>query len=150
MGRCRVVIPDAVRVPLSDGDWIEVKKRLNSGEQRAMFERMYISGIDGRLRVNPIQQGIAKATAYLLDWSICGLDGKVIGIADKSIATVTAALDSLEPDTTAEIVTAINAHEEAMDAQREQEKNVRAGEKNGSVISPLPSEPAGLSSTSVN
>jgi hypothetical protein len=150
MGRCRVVQPDAVRLPLSDGDWIEVKKRLNSGEQRAMFARMYLAGIDGQLRVNPIQQGVAKVTAYLLDWSFVGPDGKVIPIADRSVEAVAAALDTFDPESFVEIRAAIDAHEEAMYQEREAEKNERDGVKNGSAISPSPSEQAGQSTMSVN
>lgn len=146
----RVVTPDFVRLPLSDGDWIEVKRRLNAGEQRAMFARMYEAGVDGNLRLNTLQQGIAKVTAYLLDWSLVGLDGKVIPVADASIETITAALDSIDIDSFREIRKAIEAHEEAQAAVRAQEKNDRDGEKARSAISTSHSGVAGALSGSAN
>lgn len=150
MARCRVVSPDMVRLSLSEGDWIEVKRRLNAGEQRAMFARMYLAGVDGLLRVNPLQQGIAKITAYLLDWSLVGPDGKVIVIADRPVETLASALDSIDPESFAEIRRAIDAHEEAMEAEREAAKNSLGGAKESSAISPSLSGVAGDLSGSVN
>jgi hypothetical protein len=129
----------------ADADWIEVKRRLNTGETRALFERTYVRGPDGKLTVNLAQQGIAKVTAYLLDWSILGLDGKVIPIAGKSIAAVTSALDSIDPESFHEIREAIDAHEEAMQAEREQVRSFRAGGTGAPTISPLPSVVTGAS-----
>jgi hypothetical protein len=150
MSRCRIVVPEVVRIPLSDGDWIEVKKRLNAGEQRAMFASMYLAGGDGQVRVNPVTYAVAQMTAYLVDWSMVGLDGKIIPIAGKAAETVAAAINLLDGETNAEIQRAIAAHEEAMTEARAQEKKDRDGATNGSAISPSPSAPAGPSTMSVN
>lgn len=146
----RVVRPETLTLQISGGDWLLVKKRLNAGEQRAMFARMYLAGIDGLLRANPLQHGLAQITAYLLDWSLTGPDDAQIVIRDKPIEVVAAALDALDPESFGEIRLAVEAHEEAMSKAREQEKNGRDGVKESSAISPSPSAVAGLSTASVN
>jgi hypothetical protein len=150
MGRCRVVLPDVVRLPLSDGDWLEVKKRLNAGEYRAMLERMTMVGADGKAKPNPLMHGVSKVVAYLLDWSLVGLDGKVILIADKPIDTVQRALDSIDSETMTEIIKAVSAHEEAMDAEREAAKNATDGGSKLPATLPSPSDVAGVLTGSVN
>lgn len=130
----RVVRPETTTVQISGGDWLLVKKRLNAGEQRAMFNRMYLAGVDGMLRRNPLASGVAQVTAYLLDWSLTAPDGSQLAISGKPIEAVVAALDAIDPDSFAEIRTAIEAHEEAMAAEREQEKNGLGGERNAPAI----------------
>lgn len=146
----RVVRPETVKLDISQGDWLLVKKRLNAGEQRAMFARMYVAGVDGRLQSNPLGISVAKILAYLLDWSLTDPQGKQIRIAGQSVTVVQEALDSLDPDSFGEIRRAVDAHEEAMAVEREQEKNDRAGESTSAAISPLPSAAAGALTGSVN
>ena len=139
------VRPETVRLPLSDGQWILVKQRLNTGEHRAHLARCSVVGSDGRRRVESLTHGLSLVVAYLLDWSLSD-----VGIRDASEAALTAALDNLEPDRFVEIREAVAAHELAMEAARETEKNVTGGERPASAISPSPSEPAGALSGSVN
>src|SRR5688572_26873246 len=80
MGRCRVVAPETVRLPISDGDWVEVKKTLNYGESRKFKGDLYTIGPDGRAVPNMQNLGHADVMAYLVDWSMVGLDGKPIAI----------------------------------------------------------------------
>lgn len=137
----RVVLPEDATIHISGGDWLRVKKRLNAGENKQMLKRG---------RFDPIEAGTAKVLAYLLDWSVKGLDGKVIPIRDQSPSAVESALDSIEPDSYTEILRAIEGHETAMTAEREQEKNGRDGEKASSAISPSPVAVAGAMSGSLN
>lgn len=137
----RIVRPETTTLQISAGDWLLVKKRLNAGEQRAMFARMYLAGVDGLLRVNPLQRGLAQITAYLLDWSLTAPDGAQIVIRDKPIEVVVAALDALDLESFAEIRLAVEAHEEAMTTAREQEKNGPDGEKASRATSLSPSVP---------
>ena len=146
----RIVRPETTTLHISAGDWVLVKKRLNAGEQRAMFARMYLAGVDGLLHVNPLQGGLARITAYLLDWSLTAPDGSQIVIRDEPIDAVARALDALDTESFGEIRLAIEAHEEAMAKAREQEKNGQGGETASPAISPSPSAVAGASSGSVN
>jgi hypothetical protein len=138
----RIVRPETTSLSISAGDWLLVKKRLNAGEQRAMFARMYLAGVDGLLRANPLQRGLAQITAYLLDWSLTAPDGSQIVIRDQPIEVVAAALDALDPESFGEIRLAVEAHEEAMAKAREQEKNGPDGEKASRATSLSPSGPA--------
>lgn len=145
----RFVRPETVVLKISQGDTLTVKKRLNSGEERDLFSRMYVAGVDGLLKMNPFQTGISMVTAYLLDWSLTD-NGKLVPIRDLSVEALTSVLNGLEPSTYAEIREAIETHDGATRARREQEKNAMDGETVLPVTSPLPSGVTGVTSGSVN
>src|SRR5580765_1041061 len=63
MSRCRVVAPAVVRLPLSDGDYLDVQRELNAGQ--------YVELLGALMDRKPF----AKAVAYLVGWSLVGLDG---------------------------------------------------------------------------
>lgn len=118
MSRCRFVVPETVRIAISDGDWIEVKRELNAGERRAIFARMSKSMHFGeKPEVEPGQVGKAKLIEYLVAWSFRDRQ-------DRPVEVTAEAIDALESDTYAELVAAIDQHE----AQQEKEKNAPAGE----------------------
>lgn len=122
----RFVRPDTVRLPLSQGDWISVRRRLTAGEQRQMFARL-VKTVSmetdqtvmsaPKVELDTAQVGISTVLAYLLDWSFPEMT-----IRGESVDVVTTALDGLDPDTYNEILSAITAHEQAMTAERAQEK----------------------------
>jgi len=126
----RIVRPDKKRIVLSDGDWIEIKARLNAGEQRDMFARMVTNDMnvntDGRvggsMEIDPIKGPAAQVVAYLLDWNVKDDDGQVVDIKGQPVEIVTGALDALDPDDYQEIVGVIQAHDNANRAARVQEK----------------------------
>lgn len=132
----RIVGPDTTKLDLSDGDWILIKRRLNAGEQRAYLARVYQSRANGTVTVDPLQIGLSLCLAYLLDWSLTGLDGKPLLIRDQSMEIKASILDSLDPDTFGEIRQAIDDHAARMQAERDSEKNGRDGETASSTISP--------------
>src|SRR4029434_6628201 len=68
--RSRFVRPEPVVIPISDGDTITVRRRLNAGEQHEMQASMYRLDPDGRLQVDPRQVPMALVAAFLLDWSL--------------------------------------------------------------------------------
>lgn len=146
----RFVSPQPITLSLSKGDTITVRKRLNYGEQRAMFARMYIAGVDGDLKTNPMGIGLSTVLAYLLDWSFVDDQGKKVVIKEKPIEHVLAVLDALDPESFTEIRTAIEQHEIAIEKEREAEKNAQDGEKTAPAISPSPSGAAGASSGSAS
>lgn len=137
MARCRVVRPETVRLPLSDGDWIEVKKRLTAGEARAVMGRMVKTMTPGeKIELDPLQVGRSKALEYLVDWSLIGPDGKSLAIRDQSRSAIGPLLDSLDEESFGEITKAIDDHEKAMEAERDEEKNAQDGANASSAISP--------------
>jgi len=112
MSRNRFVSPEVVRLELSDGDWIEVKKRLGIAAQKRIESAM-IRGVQGsdiqrganprdvELRLDTTAAYIAKLKAYLLDWSFKGADDKPVRVSDSAI-------ENLDPDTADEIITVLN------------------------------------------
>jgi hypothetical protein len=145
----RFVRPETTKLDLSDGDWLLVKRRLTHGEHRAAYARMYVWK-DGELRADPLHTGIAMVVAYLLDWSLTDEAGKPVVIRDQSADVVDATLRALDHDSFVEIKTAVDAHEEAMLAEREAEKKTRKPALTVAAISPSPSAAAGASTGSVN
>lgn len=144
-----VVPPEATTLPpLSNGDTVTVKKRLNQGEKRAANARLYQQSPGGDLVVNPLQVGLARVCAYLLDWTVKGLDGKVIDIRGKSVEQLEAALDMLDPLVYDEIEAAVREHERVTMAARAAEKNSQDGGTSAPAISPSPSDVTGASSGS--
>ena len=129
MARNRFVKPQTVRLELSDGDWIEVKKELNAGEHRRVFGRLVKDMRAGeRAQLDPEQVGLTKVVEYLVAWSLED-NGKPVEITE-------GAINSLDAQTFGEIVKAIDAHEAAVDAEIEARKNDTDGGKVSSPISP--------------
>jgi hypothetical protein len=140
MGRCRVVRPQEIQLSLSDGDWIRVKKRLTAGEAREQFARIVKDAPGGeRPTLASMQVGISRILAYLLDWSLTDEKGMVLplrnGRGELAVDVMTASLNSIDPDSFSEILSAVEAHEEAMEKEREVEKNSQATASNSSAIS---------------
>lgn len=133
------VNPEATRLPVSDGEFIEIKRRLNHGESEDMYARMApFIDTDGHLQVNRREVRTAKVLTYLLGWTLTN-NGKPVPMSTD--LTETARLDtirSLDPDRFNEIHQAIEAHETAVVMERAAEKKDRDGAKPSSVISPSP------------
>jgi hypothetical protein len=146
----RFVRPEVSTLTLEDGVTLTVRKRLNAGQQREVFTRMYTAGIDGKLRVNPLLTGIGIITAYLLDWNVVDADGQPVPIRGASVEELEDIVNSLEPPSFTAIKDAIEAHEAKMVAERAAEKNIHGGESSASVTSPSPFVAAGASSGSAS
>ncbi len=151
--RSRLVRPETAKLPLSDNDWILIRKRLNAGEHRAHLSRMFQNARelrDGTLRLDPRDVGLSKALAFLLDWSLVDEDDQVIDIREKSDAELQAALDALDPETFDEITDAIDAHTKRMEQERAKSKKTPDGEPISPETSPSRSVSGGVSNGSVN
>lgn len=148
MARNRFLDPEVTILKLSDGDTLTVKRRLNAGEQRAAFARMATAGVDGTMRVNPLQVGLSTILAYLVDWSFTDKNGNLVEIQGKSPEDLGAAIDALDPESFDEVKNAIEAHDVAVRKAREHEKKVLAGAKESSAISPSPADVTGDTSGS--
>lgn len=146
----RYVRPETTILPISQGDTLTVKKRLTHGERSESYARQYEPGDEGRLHLKPAQIKLSMVTAYLIDWSIVGLDGQQVAILHEPIEVVESALNGLSPEDFDEIHTAIEKHEKAMRAERVREKKQTAATSDGAAISPSPSAAAGASTGSVS
>lgn len=144
------ISPNRVTLPLSEGHTITVRKRLNTGEYRQRMVRMSTAVSDGELQVNRLEVGLATITAFLLDWTLTGPDGKLVEIRGLSPNDLAAVLDNLDFSRFAEIREAIDKHEDKMTAERLAEKNAQAGAIGSSAISPSPSDATGASSGSAS
>lgn len=107
MGKNRTVLPSVTRVPISDGDWVELKDELNVGEQK----RLEAAGLkapiiaDGRI-YSPIDWEVhdqLRALIWVTDWSLKGPD-------DKDLKLNMASVQALNVETFEEINKAIIEH----------------------------------------
>jgi len=120
---------ESVRLELTGGDWLLVRKHLTAGEERDAQARV----IKGTFRPGEAPEldlehlGIAQAVSYLLDWSITDADDHPIVIRDQPYGFVASALRNQTPESLREILEAVQAHDGAMLAERDQEKKDRAG-----------------------
>jgi len=124
MAMSRFVRPDTVTLPLSDGDTITIRKELNTGESRAMFDRARIPDSTPP-RTDPILLTSAMLIAYLLDWTFVddmGTRVEIRGLTPDELATV---LDTLRQSTVQEMIVAISAH---ISTQAAMEKKILNGE----------------------
>jgi hypothetical protein len=141
--------PESERLPLSDGEWIDVKKRLTHGEREDMFARMSPHAF----QVDRREVRTAKVVAYLLGWSFT--DGEHPGEGqpvpmspDLPESTRIDTIRSLDPDDFEAIHTAIESHERLMAEARAAAKKKTAGTPASDPISPSPSAVTGPSPTS--
>ena len=133
MGRCRFVQPDGnlLRIELSDGDFINVKKMLTWGEQQDAFGDVVKSApLEGDAQLDPARVRIVKALTYLVSWSFCDANGLPQPINEST-------LRSLDADTGLEISIALVAHEQQMERRKVEKKRSR-------VVSPRRSGPRRL------
>src|SRR4030095_5429881 len=91
---------EEVRLELSGGDWLLVRKHLTAGEEREAHARVIKAGTfthGSKPELDPEQLGIAQAVSYLLDWSITDADDQPIRIRDQAYGFVAAALKNQTP-----------------------------------------------------
>lgn len=102
MARRRFVRTDVVRLDLSGGDWIDVKRELSIGEARAFaFDTV---DEDGKRAIG--ESIFRRVVAYLVGWSFRDEDGAPVVVSRDAI-------EALDAESFGEIVGAINGHERA-------------------------------------
>jgi hypothetical protein len=127
--RNRFVQPDIVRLDLSDGDFIDIKKELNAGENRRVFARLVKDMRAGeKITLEPEQVGLTKLVEYLVGWSFTDGTGKPVELSE-------GAIQSLDQETYAEIVAAIDQHETKIEAERADRKKKTTGMHPSEAIS---------------
>jgi hypothetical protein len=111
------VAPETVRLDLGDGQWMDIKKQLNTGETQEMYRQM--RGVDGAVDSSKIR--LAKVSAYLVDWSLPDLSGQK---AEPSEAS----LKNMHPLAFGDLFEKVLAHEKSIEAEFEDAKKSQAGE----------------------
>ncbi|HAM41641.1 MAG TPA: hypothetical protein DCP69_09980 [Candidatus Omnitrophica bacterium] len=105
-----------------DGAFIDVKKELNAGEQRAVFAGMTkdVHAGDVRFALDPAQVGLTKLVAYIVGWSFVDAAGAPVPVSE-------GAINGLDTETFAELIAAIDAYEDGVEKARAMRKNVLSG-----------------------
>jgi hypothetical protein len=109
--RSRFASGAAVRLPLSDGDWVLVHAELSYGQQRRLANAglsgvpaaLAAEGVGERLTVDWAAFELEKLATWLMDWSFRDDDGAPVYVSREAI-------EALHPDTAAEITAALDAH----------------------------------------
>jgi hypothetical protein len=126
VGRNRFVSAETTRLELSDSDWVEVKSRLSYGEQQRLAEAAFgdVSMADAQsgnlhIKYTNAEFNLTRLATWLVDWSFVDAKGKTVKISRATIA-------ALDPETVAEIDSALTAH-----LERQSEKKA---ETNGEPV----------------
>lgn len=121
----RFVVPKVIRIPLTDGDWIEVREYLNTGEQKALESAGSDTPIklaDGTVYtpVDWVRYELERASIFLLDWSLRDVEDRPVPLFKNNVFIIES-LKALDPLDFQEINGAIIKH--VMD--KAAEKNAR-------------------------
>jgi hypothetical protein len=136
--------PALVRLTLTDGKYIDVRKRLNHGETEDMFAKMSPYGVG----VNRREVRTAKIAAYVLGWNLTKKGAPVPMSPELPENERTDTIRNLNSDRAVEIHKAIEAHEEAEAQTRADLKKTNGGKPVVDPTLPSPSEPAAASEKS--
>jgi hypothetical protein len=138
MARNRFPIPTVERLPLSEGDFIEVKRELSVGEEKdvTLLAMREISQEDGTVKFRPDYQlmPFAKAVIYLVSWSFHNAKGPVKLEDDQKKRL--AQLRALDSESWDEIQQAIDAHEEKTDGAKKPQGGTTATETSSVSAAP--------------
>jgi hypothetical protein len=135
MGRLRgVKREETVRLELSDGDWIDIRRHLTVGEERDIVSRSVREvKPDGSYQLDNQTFSYLAAAIYIVGWSFLGVDGQPIKWPiTKSLEARVDVLRNLDRQTLEEIEAALTAYKEREEAL----KNVPDGGTPSEAISP--------------
>jgi hypothetical protein len=102
------VEPATIKLELTEGDWIEVKRELTYGEQLKLQDESSRTGEDDKLHFAYSSFYVAHLAAWIVDWSFEDANGHV-EVTPDSIRALKGAIAG-------EINTALNKYEAEQDA----------------------------------
>jgi hypothetical protein len=121
VGKNRFVTPQLVTLDLTDGDWLRVKRELNTGEKRALQGAGFrdVKGVvgsddiknDAILQVNWGEAEIARVCMWVKEWSFRDAQNAPVPVTRETVS-------ALHSDSFDEIVKALDKHVEAIEAER--------------------------------
>lgn len=139
MARNRFPAPAVERLPVSEGDWIEVKRELTVGEEKdtTLLAMREISQDDGQIKFRPDYQlmPFARAVIYLVGWSFHNAKGPVKLEDDQKKRL--AQLRALDSESWQEIDTAIAEHEEKTSAAKKSQAGTIDTATSSTSVEPL-------------
>jgi len=139
MGRDRIVEPEITRLQISDGDYIDVKVRLNHGEHDDYLARISPYQTPGEpMKMDRRHIRTSMVLAYLVGWSLTQKDKPIPYSPDMPENARLDVLNSLDRDTFVEIFTAIDTHDDKSIAEAAARKNGKGGATPSPAISPSP------------
>jgi|SRR5579859_2901656 len=103
MPRNRFVTAKTKRLELSDGDWIEVKERLNVGEKKTLDGAGVKRSFGAPPEIDWPNYHIKRAMVWLVDWSFQDEDGKQQELTEEAVR-------ALDPDDFDELQIALVTH----------------------------------------
>lgn len=128
----RIRPPAEIKIELpTDDDWILVKQHLTWGELRDSEVRMFKKLKPNDAELDPKWVGITLVLAYLLQWSILGMDGQAL-VIPRSVDGMADVFRALDDYKGAEIMEAVQAHHLARLSAHAEEKKSPDG------MTPLP------------
>jgi hypothetical protein len=109
----------AVKLPLSDGDWVLVRAELSYGQQQRLAgaglsgvpEALAERGQGEPLSVDFAAYKLERLAAWIMDWSLVDADGEPVTVSREAI-------ERLHPDTAEEIEAALDAHVAGLEAKK--------------------------------
>lgn len=120
--------PERVRVPLGEGQFIDVKKRLTVGEREDMITRMTLSMPVGEpAQLNRREVRTARVLAYLLGWSVTKHGTPVPWSPDMPDGERLDTLRAMAPEAFDLIAEALDTHILAMARERDEQKKMTLG-----------------------
>ena len=124
------VEPEVVRLTLTHGQWLDVKRELTYGELQEMYARMQTQYGPGEApKLDPTKIGRARMVAYIVAWSFTDPQGRPVPMTPS-------ALENLKGPVAGEIRDALEAHEDQVARAVDAEKNDPDGANVSSPISP--------------
>lgn len=116
MARNPFVKPETTRLDLAEGDWIDVKKFLTSGEDARMSGaglRQMQQGEGGKATfiLDFERLGLSQIEAYVVGWSFVDEKGRGVPVTPQNIS-------ALSKEAAKEIGDAIDAHIKAMKGEQ--------------------------------
>ncbi len=151
MARSRFVRPDTTRLPISEGDYVDVKARLNHGEREDFFAAIAPFDSDGKSKINRKLLRTTRLLTYVLGWSLTDGDGKPVAYTpDMPEDQRMNLIRGLDGETFDEIHAAILKHEADIEAEREVRKKMHGDEIVSPAISASPAPVTGDTSGSAS
>lgn len=110
MGKLRGVKREIVRVDISGGDWVDLKRALNVGEKSEMIEAATTRKEDSLL-TEQVKWASAQVAAHVTNWSLCDINTglPMVWPGPQRIEQRLKAVRELDDDTLIEIRDAIVA-----------------------------------------
>jgi hypothetical protein len=131
MAESHVVRPESARLSLSTGEFVDVTKELNAGEYWDLLQAL------------AARAPFAKIVAYVIGWSLVGLDGQPLPYSlDLPEALRRDTVRALNKRIVRELVAQIDRHEQAVDAAYEAKKKTSAAAPASAPTGTSPDGPA--------